>query len=178
MTGRGAPIGMIRGIRIVGGERDFLAEDEPVDIHLDGGLIIDIAPTGALPARGEVLDAEGAWAVPGLWDNHVHTVQWALSAQRVPLGDVTTAQEAAARMSDAAILPDGRRVGSGYRDALWPDAPTLAVLDAATGEVPTYLINADVHSVWLNSAALRREGYEHAVEGCCGKARRSRSRVA
>lgn len=165
MTGRGAPIGMIRGIRIVGGERDFLAEDEPVDIHLDGGLIMDIAPTGALPARGEVLDAEGAWAVPGLWDNHVHTVQWALSAQRVPLGDVTTAQEAAARMSDAAILPDGRRVGSGYRDALWPDAPTLAVLDAATGEVPTYLINADVHSVWLNSAALRREGYEHAVEG-------------
>src|SRR5690606_3170561 len=28
----------------------------------------------------------------------------------------------------------------------------------ATGTRPTYLINADVHSVWLNSAALRREG--------------------
>jgi predicted amidohydrolase YtcJ len=34
------------------------------------------------------------------------------------------------------------------------------VLDAATGEVPTYLVNADVHSVWLNTAALRREGLE------------------
>ena len=29
-----------------------------------------------------------------------------------------------------------------------------------TGDVPTYLINADVHSVWLNSAALRREGFD------------------
>src|SRR5690606_3213609 len=129
----------------------FLSEDELVDIHLDDGMISDIAPTGALPVRGEVLEADGAWALPGLWDNHVHTVQWALSAQRESLGDVSTAQEAARRMSDAAVLPDARRVGSGYRDALWPDAPSLAVLDAATGEIPTYLINADVHSVWLNS---------------------------
>lgn len=165
MSGVGARIGMIRGARIVGGERDFLPEDEPVDIHLDGGAIADIAPTGALPARGEIFDAEGAWAIPGLWDNHVHTVQWALSAQREPLGDVGTAQEAAARMADAPVLPDGRRVGSGYRDALWPDEPTLDVIDAATGDVPTYLINADVHSVWLNSAALRREGVAGAPEG-------------
>ena len=63
-------------------------------------------------------------------------------------------------MGAAAVLPDGRRIGNGFRDALWPDAPTLAVLDAATGDIPTYLINADVHSVWLNTAALRREGFE------------------
>ena len=37
------------------------------------------------------------------------------------------------------------------------------MLDEATGDIPTYLINADVHSVWLNSAALRREG--HAPDG-------------
>ncbi len=63
-------------------------------------------------------------------------------------------------MRDAPILPDGRRIGTGFRDALWPDAPTSTLLDAATGDMPTYLINADVHSVWLNSAALRREGLE------------------
>ena len=63
-------------------------------------------------------------------------------------------------MGAARILPDGRRVGAGFRDAFWPDAPALSVLDAATGDIPTYLINADVHSVWLNSAALRREGFE------------------
>ena len=70
-----------------------------------------------------------------------------------------TAADAARIMGRAPVLPDGRRIGNGFRDALWPDAPTLAVLDAATGDIPTYLINADVHSVWLNSAALRREGF-------------------
>lgn len=160
MSGVGAEIGTIRGVRIVGGERDFLAEDEPVDLVLAQGRIIDIAPTGVLPARGEVLDADGAWAVPGLWDNHVHTVQWALAAQRAPLGECTSAAQAAAVMGQVPAGADGRRVGSGYRDALWPDAPTQALLDSATGEVPSYLINADVHSVWLNSAALRREGFE------------------
>ena len=58
------------------------------------------------------------------------------------------------------VMADGRRVGTGFRDALWTDVPSLDVLDAATGDVPTYLINADVHSVWLNTAALRREGHE------------------
>ncbi|WP_029263437.1 MULTISPECIES: amidohydrolase [unclassified Microbacterium] len=159
MTDGDAVIGTIRATRIVGPGREFLIDDEPVDIHIADGLIADIAPTGALPSRGEVLDVEGAWAVPGLWDNHVHTVQWALTAERAPLGHAVSAAAAAHAMSGVVPLPDGRRVGTGFRDALWPDRPTLELLDAATGAVPTYLINADVHSVWLNSAALAREGF-------------------
>ncbi|WEK62895.1 MAG: amidohydrolase family protein [Candidatus Microbacterium colombiense] len=153
---------MIRDVRLAGPGREFLIDEEPVDVHIAEGNIVDIAPRGAIRPVGEVLDAGGAWAVPGLWDNHVHTVQWALAAERAPLGSVRSAVEAAARMAAVAPLADGRRVGSGYRDALWPDAPDLTTLDAATGEVPTYLINADVHSVWLNSAALRREGFRSA----------------
>lgn len=155
----GAEIGTVRAVRIAGPGREFLATDEPVDLFLERGAIADIAPTGALPGRGEVWDAQGSWAVPGLWDNHVHTVQWALASEREPLGDAVSPADAARRMGRVEPLADGRRVGSGFRDALWPDAPTLAVLDAATGDVPTYLINADVHSVWLNTAALRREGF-------------------
>ncbi|MDQ0725535.1 amidohydrolase [Microbacterium sp. W4I20] len=162
MTGRGTEIGTVRAVRIAGPGREFLIDDEPVDIHIADGRIVDIAPIGALPARGEVIDGDGAWAVPGLWDNHVHTVQWALDSERVPLGQAASAGEAAQRMSLAPSLPDGRRVGAGFRDALWPDLPTLRVLDAMTGPVPTYLINADVHSVWLNSAALAREGFRSA----------------
>lgn len=156
---RGAEIGTVRAVRPVGPGREFLIDDEPVDLHLSGGRIVDIAPAGVLPARGEVVDAEGAWAVPGLWDNHVHTVQWALAAERVPLGVADSASAAARIMRDAPILPDGRRIGTGFRDALWPDRPSLSELDAQTGVVPTYLINADVHSVWLNTAALAREGF-------------------
>src|SRR5690606_14352763 len=120
---------------------------------------VDIAPTGALPIRGEAIDAQGAWALPGLWDNHVHTIQWALASEREQLGDASSAAEAAARLASVSALPDGRRVGAGFRDALWADDPSLEILDAATGDVPTYLVNAAVHSVWLNSAALRREGF-------------------
>lgn len=155
----GAEIGTIRGVRISGPGREYLIDEEPVDIVIDSGRITDIAPTGALRPRGEVLDADGAWGVPGLWDNHVHTVQWALASERVPLGEARSAAEAARLVQGVQPLPDGRIVGAGFRDALWSDAPSLEMLDSATGATPTYLINADVHSTWLNSAALRREGF-------------------
>lgn len=159
MTSLHADLAMVRAVRLSGPGREYLTDDEPVDVLIEDGRIADIAPTGALRPQGEVLDADGTWAIPGLWDNHVHTVQWALAAEREALGDTRSAAEAAARMSSVNPLPDGRRIGTGYRDALWPDRPTLAGLDMLTGDIPTYLINADVHSVWLNSAALRRESF-------------------
>ncbi|WP_300267555.1 amidohydrolase family protein [Microbacterium sp.] len=152
-------VATVREVRVAGPGREFLADSEPVDIHIDAGQIIDIAPTGALPVRGAVFSGDGAWAVPGLWDNHVHTTQWALTAEREQLGAMESAAQTARHMASVAPLTDGRRIGTGFRDALWADAPSLETLDAATGDVPTYLINADVHSVWLNSAALRRESF-------------------
>lgn len=177
MTERGAAIDTITAVRIAGPGREFLMDDEPVDIFIADGRIVDIAPTGALPARGEVIRGDGAWAVPGLWDNHVHTVQWALASERAPLGHLESAAAAAAAMSGVAPLPDGRRVGTGFRDALWSDRPSLDLLDAATGDIPTYLINADVHSVWLNRAALAREG-SGAMTACSARPTPSRSRGA
>lgn len=168
---RGDRVDTITNARLTGGERLDPFGPDPVDIHLRGGLIADIAPAGALPRRGGVLDAAGGWVVPGLWDHHVHTVQWALAAQREDLGEAASAAEAAALMGRAPVLPDGRRVGTGFRDALWPDAMERAVLDAATGDVPTYLINADVHSVWLNSAGLLREGFDLTPSGVLREAR-------
>ena len=45
--------------------------------------------------------------------------------------------------------------GFGHRLSNWPRLPTVAELDAVTGDIPTLLISGDVHSGWLNSAALR-----------------------
>ncbi|WP_426319672.1 amidohydrolase [Microbacterium sp. E-13] len=157
---RGDAPDVIANARLTGSDRSDPFGTDAVDVHLAEGLVVDIAPAGALPRRGLVLDADGGWVIPGLWDHHVHTVQWALSTQRVALGEATSAAHAAALMGAARPLSDGRRVGGGFRDAFWADTPDLATLDSATGDVPTYLINADVHSVWLNSAALRREGFE------------------
>lgn len=160
----GETAGFVRAVRVAGPGREFLPTDDPVDLVLVDGRIADIAPTGNLRPRGFVIDGEGGWLVPGLWDHHVHVVQWALTSDRVPLGDVASARDAAAVM---ALAPesDGRRIGTGFRDGLWPDDPSLELLDAATGSVPTYLINADVHSVWMNSAAFRREGFEPVASG-------------
>jgi predicted amidohydrolase YtcJ len=157
---RGERPDVIANVRLTGSERTDPFGSDPVDVHVSDGVVLDIAPAGALPRRGAVHDADGAWMVPGLWDHHVHVVQWALAAQRLPLGEATSAAHAASLMSASTVMPDGRRVGTGFRDGLWPDSPSLDVLDAATGDVPTYLINADVHSVWLNSAALQREGFQ------------------
>ncbi|MEH3089067.1 MAG: amidohydrolase family protein [Microbacterium arborescens] len=155
---RGEPVDVIADVRLTGPGRTDPFGSDVVDVHLRSGSVVDIAPARALPRRGTVLDGDGGWLLPGLWDHHVHTVQWALAARRVVLDGVTSAAEAAAIMGRAPAGDDGRRIGSGFRDALWPDAPTLGMLDAATGDIPTYLINSDVHSVWLNTAALRREG--------------------
>lgn len=161
---RGDLVDVIADVRLTGADRLDPFGDDSVDVHIAGGRIVDIAPARALPRRGMVIDGGGGWLIPGLWDHHVHTVQWALVAQRTDLGGARSAAEAATTMAGAPVLADGRRIGTGYRDALWPDAPCLGQLDAATGDVPTYLINADVHSVWLNSAALRRERLE-ATDG-------------
>ena len=167
MTGSGAHarpsigegVKAILGARIGGAGRELLPDDGAMDVFLEDGVIADIAPAGAIRPSGLTLAAEGAWLIPGLWDHHVHVVQWALVSQRASLGHAESAAHAARIMGAAPVLADGRRIGNGYRDAFWADVPTLEVLDAATGGIPTYLINADVHSVWLNTAALQREGY-------------------
>lgn len=161
----GETAGFLRAVRVAGPGREFLpTPDEPVDLVILGGRIVDISPTGNLRPRGHVVEGAGGWLLPGLWDHHVHVLQWALSADRIALGDTTSARGAAGVMGRVPAV-DGRRVGVGFRDGLWDDVPTLELLDATTGEVPTYLVNADVHSVWLNSAAFRREGFEPPASG-------------
>ncbi len=162
----GDDVSVIAGVRIgaSGGAVPPFGIEGPVDVFLTDGRIADIAPAGTLRPPGPVLDAHGGWLIPGLWDHHVHATQWALESERTALGAATTAAEAARLMGESSAR-EGRRIGSGYRDALWPDTPSLEILDAVTGAVPTYLINADVHSVWMNSAAFRLHDMSPTVDG-------------
>ena len=132
--------------------RNVRVDGALVDIQLDDGLITKIDPD--LPGDG--IDAGSRWASPGLWDNHVHFNQWALQSQRLDLSEARSAAEAAAMAGAAATGP--LFVGVGFRDGLWPDAPTAAALDATTGDIPVVLVSADLHSAWLNSAALAHFG--------------------
>lgn len=136
-----------------------------VDIEIVDGLIAKIEPAGGID-RGnhEVIDLDGRVVMPGLWDEHVHFSLWALHRRRHSLSGATSAAEAAHIMATAiaeaksAGKLDDVVVGTGYRDGLWPDEKTTAVLDAATGDQPVVVLSVDVHSCWVNTATLKKFG--------------------
>ena len=148
---------LIRQVRL-------LDRPAPADLRLDDGTITELGPS--LPRRPgeEVLDAGGALAIPGLWDQHVHTGQLAQAHARL---DTTGAgsvgvilervrAELAARRESA--LPGGALIGFGHRLVDFAVPPTVPALDEATGRVPTVLIGGDAHHAWLNTAALEALG--------------------
>ena len=145
----------------------LLGRDEPVSVLIRDGRIDAIAPDGAPevrdPGGAEVRDLDGRWLLPGLWDEHVHFSQWAMTAPRL---DVSTASSAAetveAVRARLALAPESPAtlVGFGFRDGLWPDLPTTALLDAVAPERPVVLVSGDLHCAWVNSAALRRYGFD------------------
>ncbi len=145
-----------------------------LDVVVNDGTVHTVQPAGSvLPALGdgaavEDIDAGGRFLIPGLWDEHVHATTWALTSKRV---DLSAAESAAAVLDllrghavDTAA-PGDALVGVGFRDAVWPDEPSLASIDAATGGRPTVLISHDLHCVWLNSAAARLHGVTVGADG-------------
>jgi predicted amidohydrolase YtcJ len=150
-------------VRIAGGD------PRPVDVVLEDGHVVEVRPAGTRPAEGEVTNADGRWMLPGLWDSHVHFTQWAQTTRRFDLAHTTTAAEVLAAV-DSHTTPDPPAgdepaVGFGFRDALWPDAADLAAFDRVSHGRAVVLIAADLHCVWLNSAALRRYGHPDSATG-------------
>ena len=108
----------------------------------------------------DLLDLDGRWVGPGLWDSHVHFGQWTLLSRRLDVSSAGSAAEAAALVRDELGLhpPEAGAVliGQGFRDGLWPDAPTPELLEF--GDVPVVLVSGDVHCLWSNRAAVRMFG--------------------
>ena len=130
------------------------------DIHIADGVVSRISPAGSRPAGSTLVDFDGGYAIPGLWDEHVHMTQWALAAQRLDLSRAESARDAVELLRPylAGPVSDTTLVGVGFRDAAWSDAPTLEMLDAVTQRQPTALLSHDLHCVWLNTAAAERYG--------------------
>jgi len=157
---------MIRAIR----NARPLSGHDPIDVMLDDGVIAGIMPAGIASVGSDDLDLEGRFIMPGLWDEHVHFTQWAQHRRRVDLSGAESAAEAVSIVRSAigrGNAHDAVIVGVGFRDGLWPDAPTAALLDSIAPDRPVVLISADVHCVWLNSAAIVR----FSVDGNSAEAR-------
>lgn len=171
---------VLRGARLVDVDVDGGAASEPVDVVLADGRVHAVGRPGetlAAPRGADVVELDGRWVLPGLWDSHVHMGQWALARQRYDVSAATSAPEAAAMVvdrlrerADGTAADDAHAsadphlfVAVGFRDGLWPEAPTAAVLDdaiSAAGLPPTPVVVmcGDLHSAWLSTAALRRLG--------------------
>ncbi|MCK6067238.1 MULTISPECIES: amidohydrolase [Microbacterium] len=129
-----------------------------LDVRVENGAITQIG--AGLERSAEEVELDGRILLPGMWDNHVHFTQWAMVQQRVDLSGARSAAEAAALVTTAlADSAESPLIGFGFRDGLWPDAPTRTTLDDAAGRHPVVLVSADLHTAWLNSAALERYGH-------------------
>ena len=122
--------------------------------------MVEIASPLRPRSEDEVLEGEGRWLIPGLWDQHVHLGQWAANATRLDLSSATSADHAVRLVAAELRARSGRAGGSvlqgfGHRTAGWDRQPTVAELDAVSGDVPVVLISGDAHHGWLSSAALR-----------------------
>ncbi|GAA2478137.1 amidohydrolase [Winogradskya humida] len=141
----------------------FYGDDRRYDVYLTGGRIVRIALKGALePGDAETVDLDGRFVGPGLWDEHVHFTQWVTQRSRLDLSGTGSAADVLALV--AATLresppPAGTALtGYGFRDALWPDLPTLRELDEVAGDTPVVLVSGDLHCGWLSSGAAARIG--------------------
>lgn len=140
------------------------------DVLVAAGQIAAVGDVEARTGAVEVVNLDGRYLLPGLWDRHVHFEQWAQVRTRLDVSGAPAARDVAHMVAVhvAGREPNGDTpvVGYGFRDALWPDAPHREVLDAACpGAGPVVLIGADLHSAWLNTEALRRFGHAGHATG-------------
>jgi predicted amidohydrolase YtcJ len=146
---------LLRRVRLV--PLDGQPAAGPVDVAISpDGLIAELAAvagTATCPPGVPVVDGEGRWVVPGLWDAHVHLGQWALASRRLDLSRTSSPQEVLA-LAAAAARSGRPLIGTGHQAGTWARPVTVSELDAACGDVPVVLINRDFHHGWLNTAAL------------------------
>lgn len=91
---------------------------------------------------------------PGVHDAHAHPLLWGQSLGELDLAGVTDPREVAARVAQrSGELPPGRWIrGRGF---LFDTYPAERLLDDAAPRNPVLVESRDIHSAWVNAAALR-----------------------
>ncbi|WP_031468976.1 amidohydrolase [Sciscionella sediminilitoris] len=125
--------------------------------------------TAAAGPDARVFELDGATVVPGINDAHLHLIWHALSGPEFCV-NLAAAGDLDAVAAALATAPPGEWVlGRGWRETSIAEfaegtAPvSRRWLDTVTGDRPTLLHHASAHSVWCNSAALRRAGITAAT---------------
>jgi predicted amidohydrolase YtcJ len=152
---RDAPTLRLDRVRLPGG-------GDPVSLLLAEGRVHAAVPAVAdLPVPdAEVVDLEGRWVLPGLWDAHAHLEQWAVSRRRVDLRGAADPREAADLLAAAAREHPGDEVlvGWGFRYGTWRTEPHADLLEAVAPGRAILASSIDLHTAWCSPAALARAG--------------------
>ncbi len=112
-------------------------------------------------AETQVVGLDGATALPGLVDSHVHIANLGANLERVDLFGVESEEEAVERVARwAANVPAGEWIiGWGWDEGLWADRyPDLALLSERVPDYPVLLRGLHSFAVWGNRMALDRAG--------------------
>lgn len=115
----------------------------------------------AAGADAEVLDLGGRLVMPGFLDVHTHLHMLGDALGRVQLRDAGDLGEIQARLRARRDAdPEAPRVlgVSWLFDAVPGGSPTRQMIDEVVVDVPVYLDANDLHSTWVNTAALAELG--------------------
>jgi predicted amidohydrolase YtcJ len=119
----------------------------------------------------KVVDLQGATAIPGLIDAHVHLANLGASLDRVSLVGVETETEAIERVAErAAKTPKGEWiVGWGWDEGAWQSRlPDMRRLSARVPDHPVILHGLHTFAVWGNALAFARAGITSATAAPAG----------
>jgi hypothetical protein len=143
--------------------RRFLPSGTRVRVRAGG--IVEVGEN--LEADGaDIVDLNGGTLLPGFIDAHAHPV---FGGDQLRHCDLREGRSAADYVGLVASYADGHPdapwiTGGGWSMDMFPGGqPRRQELDAVVADRPVFLINADAHGGWVNSAALRMAGIDRAT---------------
>lgn len=140
-----------------------LDRDDPVAVAVVGTRIVWIGAEDEADAlignETRVIDAEGAFVLPGFCDSHVHLFAGGASLPQLNLASVHSAEALAQALASRA---EGEGLLCCYAanyDLLGPGTrPDRHALDRILPDRPLYIAATDYHCAWANTAALTAAG--------------------
>jgi hypothetical protein len=117
---------------------------------------------GLAEPQTQRIDLAGQLVLPGLIDAHVHFLQFAIRRHQANLFGVTALAEVEQRVAQAvAQAGPGQWVqGWGWDEHAWDRQPEPGWLDRLAPHNPLVLARLDMHTWWVNQAALQQAGLD------------------
>jgi predicted amidohydrolase YtcJ len=143
-------------------------------VGIAGNRIAAIGTTAVRAASGpatRIVDMQGAFVMPAFIDSHTHFLRGARFLMQPILLDVTSPREFVNRIGAAVrtVAPGQWLTGGPWDEQRWGgELPRKEWIDAVTADVPVAIPRTDLHSLFLNSAALRLAGIDRNTPDVAG----------